>query len=74
MRAAIESLTIERKFSSASDFVTVSAGSATVIPTNAIFFSIGQLVHTADMALYKTQILGRNRVETVSEIIIAGKN
>lgn len=71
VRAAVESLAIEHKFSSASDFVTVSAGCATVTPTKAKTFSIKQFVHTADMALYKAKKQGRNRVEVVSEIEIS---
>lgn len=73
MRAAVESLAIEHKYSSVSEFVTVSAGIATVIPTKVKTFDVEQLVHKADMALYKAKKLGRNRVETLSEIIIANK-
>ena len=66
--AAVESQAIEHECSSASDFVTVSAGCATVIPNQANSFSIEQLVHKADMALYKAKQLGRNQVLAESDL------
>lgn len=71
VRASVESLAIEHKYSSVSNVVTVSIGSATVIPTKAKAFSTEQLVHKADMALYKAKQLGRNRIEVVPDIIFA---
>lgn len=67
VREAVETLAIGHKYSTASDFVTVSVGSSTLIPDKANTSSIEQLIHKADMALYKAKQLGRNRVESVSE-------
>jgi len=70
VRAAVESLVIEHKNSSVSDFVTVSMGSATVVPLKSKKFSTEELVLKADLALYKAKELGRNRIEASTDIPI----
>ena len=59
---AVESLAIEHNYSSTSSIVTVSAGVATAVPTKSQRSSIENLVHAADMALFKAKQAGRNQV------------
>ena len=63
VRSAIESLAIAHQHSSVSDYVTVSVGSATMIPTQRKGSSIKELVKEADMALYAAKQRGRNQVQ-----------
>jgi diguanylate cyclase (GGDEF)-like protein len=68
IRSAVESLAIEHENSSVSDFVTVSMGSATVVPQQGKNYTTEELVHQADLALYKAKELGRNRIEASTDI------
>ncbi|MGE5396050.1 MAG: GGDEF domain-containing protein [Chitinophagales bacterium] len=60
MRAQIESVGIAHDFSQPNNYVTLSLGVATVIPSSS---SNRSLVEYADKALYQAKRKGRNRVE-----------
>lgn len=68
VRSAVYGLAIEHKYSSVSDVVTVSAGTATIVPVQDKSFSIEQLVRQADIALYRAKQQGRNRVQVTTEV------
>lgn len=69
--SAVASLAIDHNFSSASDVVTISAGSATVVPVQNTTVTIEQLVHQADIALYKAKQQGRNQVQVTTEAVFS---
>jgi diguanylate cyclase (GGDEF)-like protein len=60
-RAAVEQLAIPHRHSPPPQIVTVSIGVSYVVPKPGIEPS--ELIHNADMALYKAKQQGRNRVE-----------
>jgi len=60
IRIAIESLDLPHTYSEAAKYVTVSIGSATIMPAPSI--NSAQLVAAADAALYRAKREGRNRV------------
>jgi diguanylate cyclase (GGDEF)-like protein len=60
-RAAVEQLAIPHRHSPPPQIVTVSIGVSYVVPKRGIDPS--ELIHNADMALYKAKQQGRNRVE-----------
>ncbi|WP_052404865.1 diguanylate cyclase domain-containing protein [Bacillus rubiinfantis] len=62
IRDAIESLHIPHSLSTVSPYVTSSLGVATIIPTPAS--TPEELIRMADLALYTSKKLGRNRVST----------
>jgi diguanylate cyclase (GGDEF)-like protein/PAS domain S-box-containing protein len=66
VRAAIEALQIPHQASDANNYVTMSLGVATIIPTPKQ--EAKELIATADRALFRAKALGRNRV--VSEEMV----
>jgi diguanylate cyclase (GGDEF)-like protein len=60
LRMAVAELELKHEFST-NGFVTISVGGATIIPTQEA--KIGDLVRSADEALYRAKEKGRNRVE-----------
>ncbi len=66
VRQAVESLAIEHAHSSASSVVTVSAGTATMVPSAK--GSTEHLLREADIALYRAKRMGRNQVHVAPEI------
>lgn len=63
IRADIERLRVPNPRSSTSDFVTVSVGAATFVPTQ--FDDIHSLFLAADRAMYDAKAAGRNQVRSV---------
>ncbi len=63
IRADVERLRVPNPRSTTSDFVTVSVGAATSVPTQ--FDDIGLLFLAADRAMYDAKAAGRNRVQSV---------
>jgi len=61
VRDSIELLKIPHKFSSAGQFLTISAGIASIIPDGEV--TIATVVKNADEALYQAKKEGRNRVK-----------
>lgn len=66
VRAAVEDLRVAHNSSEINDYVTVSLGVATVIPSRDV--QPESLIHLADEALYRAKSGGRNRVVAASEI------
>lgn len=62
LRKAVEDVKLPHPGSKISEFVTISLGTATVVPTEAMEFE--ELLHLADQSLYRAKENGRNRVET----------
>ena len=60
IRAGVEGLRVPNPRSPTSDFVTISVGAATFVPTQ--FDDIRSLFLTADRAMYEAKAAGRNRV------------
>jgi diguanylate cyclase (GGDEF)-like protein len=60
IRTAIEALQIPHQSSDANNYVTMSLGVATMIPT--VEQEIKELIARADRALFRAKALGRNRV------------
>jgi len=67
LRERIEALQIPHVKSNVSNVVTVSLGAATIVP--APYSSPPTLIEEADKALYRAKEKGRNRVETLHDII-----
>jgi diguanylate cyclase (GGDEF)-like protein/PAS domain S-box-containing protein len=63
IRAGIEKLRVRNPRSATSDYVTVSVGAATFVPTQ--FDDIRSLFLTADRAMYDAKAAGRNRILAV---------
>ena len=63
MRRSIERLKIVHEHSSISGFVTVSLGTATVLPANKL--GSERLINEADKCLYKAKAEGRNRLKSI---------
>ncbi len=63
IRADVERLRIPNPRSTTSDFVTVSVGAATIVPTN--FDDLRSLFLAADRAMYDAKAAGRNGVLAV---------
>lgn len=61
MRAIVQQMQITHARSRASNFVTISLGVSSIVPTEAL--SAQHLIATADTALYQAKEKGRNRVE-----------
>ncbi|MET0026434.1 MAG: diguanylate cyclase [Candidatus Thiodiazotropha sp.] len=66
VRHAVESLGIQHAHSSAGAVVTISAGTATMIP--GVVGSTEQLLREADIALYRAKRMGRNQVHSAPEV------
>lgn len=62
LRKAVEDMKLPHPGSKISPFVTISLGTATVIPNDAMEFE--ELLRQADQTLYLAKEHGRNRVET----------
>ncbi len=65
IRRAVEALAIEHTHSSVGDVVTVSLGTATMVPGAG---SVEHLLREADIALYRAKRMGRNQVHSAPEI------
>ncbi len=61
VRLAVEGLAIPHAHSSAATVVTISVGSATIVPGSEE--GPEQLIRRADTALYQAKRMGRNRLE-----------
>lgn len=61
LRKAVEDMQLPHPGSKISEFVTISLGTATVVPTDAMEFE--ELLHRADQSLYRAKESGRNRVQ-----------
>ena len=66
VRRAVEVLAIAHEHSSASAVVTVSAGTATMVP--GVMGGTDQLLREADIALYRAKRMGRNQVHAAPEV------
>jgi diguanylate cyclase (GGDEF)-like protein len=68
VRCAVEALAIEHIHSSVGAMVTVSAGTATMVP--GVMGGKEQLLREADIALYRAKRMGRNQVHSAPEVIL----
>jgi diguanylate cyclase (GGDEF)-like protein len=66
VRHAVEVLAIEHAHSSVGAVVTVSAGTATMVP--GVMGGTEQLLREADIALYRAKRMGRNQVHSAPEV------
>ncbi|MBE9528105.1 MAG: diguanylate cyclase [Proteobacteria bacterium] len=64
IRANVEALELAHSASTASEYVTISLGVASVVPTRTS--SVSLVIDMADKALYRAKEQGRNRVEESS--------
>ena len=69
MRLNVEEMGIAHKKSLPAQIVTMSLGVATSEDTSSLV-SLEELIRCADMALYKAKDLGRNQVQSFSEIAV----
>ncbi len=67
VRAAVESLKITHEHSSTGPVVTISAGTATIVPQAES--SMELLIREADIALYRAKRMGRNQVHSAPEVL-----
>ncbi len=67
LRQAIEELAIEHAHSSTSNVVTISAGTATMVPNAK--GGTEHLLREADIALYRAKRMGRNQVRAAPEVL-----
>ena len=65
IRRAVEDMGIDHAHSSVGAVVTVSAGSATMVP--GVMGGTEQLLREADVALYRAKRMGRNQVQAAPE-------
>lgn len=65
VRRGVEALAITHEHSSVGAVVTVSAGTATMVP--GVTGSTEQLLREADIALYRAKRMGRNQVHSASD-------
>nr|WP_279537090.1 diguanylate cyclase [Aestuariicella hydrocarbonica] len=70
VRDRVEALAIEHHFSSTSTVVTISAGTATMIPHAEV--GAEKLVRQADIALYQAKQMGRNRIHAAADLPVMG--
>jgi diguanylate cyclase (GGDEF)-like protein len=66
VRHAVEVMMIEHAYSSTSNVVTVSAGTATMVPETGS--GAEHLLREADKALYRAKQMGRNQVHSASAV------
>jgi diguanylate cyclase (GGDEF)-like protein len=66
VRRAVETLAIEHAHSSVGAVVTVSAGTATMVP--GVMEGTEQLLREADIALYRAKRMGRNQVHSAPAV------
>ena len=66
VRRSIEELAIKHEHSSVGAVVTVSAGTATMVP--GVMGGTEQLLREADIALYRAKRMGRNQVHAAPEV------
>jgi diguanylate cyclase (GGDEF)-like protein len=66
VRCEVESLSIEHSHSSVGSVVTISAGTATMVPQSET--GVEQLIREADIALYRAKRMGRNQVHSAHTI------
>jgi diguanylate cyclase (GGDEF)-like protein len=66
IRRAVEEMAIEHAHSSVGAMVTVSAGTATMVP--GVMGGTEQLLREADIALYRAKRMGRNQVHAAPEV------
>jgi diguanylate cyclase (GGDEF)-like protein len=66
VRRTVEILAIEHEHSSVGAVVTISAGTATMVP--GVMGSTEQLLREADIALYRAKRMGRNQVQLAPEV------
>ncbi|SKC39907.1 GGDEF domain-containing response regulator [Maledivibacter halophilus] len=61
IRKKVESMAVKHKGSCVSPYVTVSLGVSTLLPEK--YYSVEELINSADKALFQAKFYGRNRVE-----------
>jgi diguanylate cyclase (GGDEF)-like protein len=66
IRRAVEAMGIEHAHSSVGSVVTVSAGTATMVP--GAEWGTEHLLREADIALYRAKRMGRNQVHAAPEV------
>ena len=66
VRRGVEALAIEHAHSSVGTVVTVSAGTATIVP--GLAGEAEHLLREADIALYRAKRMGRNQVQSAPDV------